>query len=103
MACQWGVGRVFNADDCDDTNAAVNPDEPEVCDGADNDCDGMVDDDDTLSAQTGNPGYPDMDGDGYGNMNLGHYYCVVPSNLIAMGVTAMTPTPPLTPPKRGLV
>lgn len=32
-------------DDCDDTNPAVNPGAIEVCDGADNDCNGVVDDD----------------------------------------------------------
>jgi Protein metal binding site. len=32
------------AGDCDDTNPAVNPGATEVCDGADNDCSGVVDD-----------------------------------------------------------
>ena len=30
-------------DDCDDGNPAINPSAEEVCDGADNDCDGTVD------------------------------------------------------------
>ena len=34
---------VPEADDCDDTNAAVGPTAEEVCDGLDNDCDGEVD------------------------------------------------------------
>ncbi|MEZ4320096.1 MAG: putative metal-binding motif-containing protein [Myxococcota bacterium] len=54
-----------NSNDCDDTSALVRPNAPEICDGADNDCDGDVDDDD--------PGvvapiyYPDNDSDGYGS------------------------------------
>ena len=35
---------VFDQDDCDDTNADVNPLATEICDDKDNDCDGCVDD-----------------------------------------------------------
>ncbi len=53
------------AGDCDDGNADVNPDAPEVCDLLDDDCDGLVDLDDPgvtdpLSV------FEDGDGDGYG-------------------------------------
>jgi MYXO-CTERM domain-containing protein len=34
---------VANNDDCDDTDPDVNPDQPEVCDGIDNDCNNRVD------------------------------------------------------------
>lgn len=36
-------GFVTNSDDCDDTNNAVNPEAGEMCNGFDDDCDGMVD------------------------------------------------------------
>ncbi len=46
--------------DCDDTTAAANPDEVEVCDHLDNDCDGGVDEGVEVQLR------PDLDGDGYG-------------------------------------
>jgi len=36
-------------DDCDDTNAAIHPGQPEICDGIDQDCSGTADDADDAS------------------------------------------------------
>jgi hypothetical protein len=38
------IGYVENNLDCDDTNAMINPDSPEVCDNIDNNCNTLVDD-----------------------------------------------------------
>ncbi len=43
VQCDIPIGYVFNGDDCDDTSYAINPGATEVCDSADNDCDGDVD------------------------------------------------------------
>jgi len=52
-----------NNQDCNDQNPAVNPDAMEICDGIDNNCDGIADIEDTLGCTTF---YADQDADGYG-------------------------------------
>ncbi len=59
-ACTRPSGGIETDGDCDDSNANVHPGAEDVCDGIDNDCDGVVDD--GLSVTY----YPDDDGDGYG-------------------------------------
>ena len=54
----------FTADvDCDDSHANVNPDAAEHCDGVDEDCDDVVDNE-AIDAITV---YTDLDGDTYGD------------------------------------
>ncbi len=55
-------GQVTTYTDCDDLDSEVSPEEPEVCDGVDQDCDGLADQ--GLSFLTW---YPDVDMDGYGD------------------------------------
>lgn len=51
------------AEDCDDTDAAVFPGATEVCNGVDDDCDQLTDEE----AVDASPWYRDADLDGYGN------------------------------------
>jgi hypothetical protein len=53
------------SEDCDDSNGLVYPGAPEVCDGVDNDCDGMIDDQDS-NVSSSVLYYYDGDGDEYG-------------------------------------
>jgi Putative metal-binding motif len=53
-------GKVFEGEDCDDDDRSVNPDTSEVCDGFDNNCNGVVDEGLLIA------GYQDIDGDGFG-------------------------------------
>lgn len=76
-SCSEVSGAVQVGGDCDDTNSAVHPAATEICDGADNDCDGKIDAADesitgTLSA------YQDEDGDGYGS-GPGFDVCELPA------------------------
>jgi hypothetical protein len=65
--------------DCDDTNADVNPGATEICGGGDEDCDGLVDQDDpSLDASTRTAWYPDRDADGFGAIGDAVVACVSP-------------------------
>ncbi|MCB9792358.1 MAG: hypothetical protein H6741_06485 [Alphaproteobacteria bacterium] len=78
-ACLQPSGYVADDTDCDDGDGAINPAATEACDGGiDNDCDGLVDDDDTnVSGLT--TYYADDDNDGFGDPNSPGDFCVQPS------------------------
>ena len=67
------------ADDCDDTNAAVNPDADEICNDIDDDCNDLVDDD-PVDIPTW---YEDLDGDGHGNPDEPQESCDQPGAHVA--------------------
>ena len=83
--CEYGInGFVENSEDCDDASAEVNPDAVEVCDDQDNDCDGLVDDDDdSLDIGTTGNWYVDADEDGYGLDGVPVMTCDAPSGTVA--------------------
>ena len=67
-ACDQPAGTSNVDRDCDDGNADINPDATEVCDGQDNNCDGLEDDDDpALDQSTATTWYDDDDSDTYGD------------------------------------
>jgi hypothetical protein len=56
-----GPDQISDGSDCDDTDTGVFPGAVEVCDGVDQDCNGVLDDGLTT------PAWMDVDGDGYGD------------------------------------
>ena len=78
-ACEQPSAYVENSDDCDDTEELAYTGADEVCDEVDNDCDGTVDNDDAIDAETW---YADSDGDGYGDANVSRRACDAPSGYL---------------------
>ena len=63
-SCQGLPGVSDDPTDCDDGDPDVFPGAPEHCNGADDDCDALVDEEPTVE---GGSWWPDADGDGYGD------------------------------------
>ena len=82
-ACAQPSGTVDDNTDCDDGDAAVNPDATEVCNGYDDNCDGAVDDDDAnLDLSTASTWYADTDTDTYGDPSSSVQACIQPSGTV---------------------
>src|SRR5690606_6759271 len=78
-ACAPPPGFVANADDCDDTDAAINPDAAEVCNEVDDDCDGAIDE----GAIDDATWYADADGDGFGDPAVSQQACRRPAGTVS--------------------
>ncbi len=66
-------------DDCDDHDPEINPSQPELCNGIDDNCDGSIDDENSLDATAW---HPDRDGDGYGDAYEPIYSCEEPTDVL---------------------
>ena len=70
--CVKGAGMVSVSGDCNDANAAINPNATETCNGVDDNCDGQVD-------EVGSTGcsnyYEDKDNDGHGKPGVSKCLC----------------------------
>ena len=75
--CNQPVGFVSVSGDCDDDDGAVSPNATEVCNGYDDNCDGLTDDADAnLDLNTATEFFEDADADGYGNSTVSILTCI---------------------------
>ena len=80
VACEQPAGAVDNGTDCNDASNSAFPGAPEICDGADDDCDGRVDE----AGATGGPTwYADTDEDGFGDASSPVSACEMPPGYVA--------------------
>ncbi len=75
---------VESATDCDDGSAAAFPGGNEICDGRDNDCDGIIDDGQSPLVSY----FRDTDGDGYGVLTDTLMACQCPAGCVPPGYAA---------------
>ena len=77
-ACEMPSGYVPSDGDCDDTREAARPHATEVCNGLDDNCDGIIDEGVLLTF------YQDADGDGYGKGGVSTTGCTAPAGYSAL-------------------
>jgi hypothetical protein len=80
MSCDQPSGYVADSSDCNDLDSLQYPGADEYCNGEDDNCDTVVDEDDALDASTW---YQDGDSDGYGDGTTANTTCYQPSGYVA--------------------
>lgn len=85
LSCIQPNAYVSDNTDCDDSNPAVHPGATEVCNGIDDDCNGLTDNSDPgITGQS--IWYADADGDGYGNASASELSCIQPGGYVSNNI-----------------
>ena len=83
--------------DCDDSNASINPNSIEVCNGVDDNCNNQVDEGVTNSY------YRDFDADGHGNSSIIIVGCTAPPGYVDTSLDCDDTNASIHPPTNGMV
>jgi len=79
LSCDNQPGYALVGDDCDDSDPSLHPSAAELCNGIDDDCDGLVDEGTLLTW------YADSDGDGFGDDSATLLSCDQPNGYVPVG------------------
>ena len=79
LSCSAPNGYLSSAGDCDDFDMEISPLAVEICNGIDDNCDGLIDDSSSSDASVW---YQDSDGDGYGLPSLSSTSCDQPLGYV---------------------
>ena len=83
QTCTMPSGYVENQEDCNDSNENIHPQATEICDGLDNNCDALIDDEDTLlDINSATTWFADIDRDGQGNTFDSVSSCLQPNAYV---------------------
>lgn len=98
IGCSPPPGFVENSSDCDDLDPLTFPGASEFCDGDDNDCNGLIDDDDpTLDLQSAPLWFLDQDGDGFGAEAIFLHQCSQPAGYVGNSLDCIDVRPDVAP------
>ena len=75
VSCEETPGFVGNSLDCDDTDSQINPIAPDICDDFDNNCNGIIDEEASITF------YYDWDEDGFGGSEIELLACERPDGF----------------------
>ena len=76
QGCDPELGLSLYSTDCNDQDASISPNANEICDGIDNNCDFVIDEDVQITY------YEDFDNDGFGNPDIVVQACVLPEGYV---------------------